>query len=322
MRTSELPRIQLVGELLVDGDWSLDAFGSLFGRLSSEVQHTGDMSRFIRFEGYTGGRCGLRFFGVEVDRIADVPEGMTGLDLGADRWAVTGSVNGQEVNWQEKLTWRWYEQSAPGRIIGDFSAECPAGWGDQPDSLYDFVVTAQAYFGRGKTCDDDVCLVDYAPSWPEQYKESADWLLETLGPEVALRVEHYGSTAIPDMPAKPVIDILVEVPSFELARESAIPLFSTPKVEYWWYSDHMVFIVREECMGRRTHHIHMAPKGHDVWEGLAFRDYLRSHKEEASRYAALKYKLAEDFRTDRERYTLAKEAFVREVIAKALSAGT
>jgi GrpB-like predicted nucleotidyltransferase (UPF0157 family) len=62
----------------------------------------------------------------------------------------------------------------------------------------------------------------------------------------------------------------------------------------------------------------MAPKGHEVWNALAFRDYLKAHPDDASRYANLKHKLAAEYKTDRERYTQAKTEFVNKITAKAL----
>ena len=86
-------------------------------------------------------------------------------------------------------------------------------------------------------------------------------------------------------------------------------------------NDKRVFFKRKEIMGERSHHIHLAPAGHDIWKGLAFRDYLRSHGEEAGRYAALKQRLASLYPADRERYTQAKTEFVNEILAKALADG-
>ena len=65
----------------------------------------------------------------------------------------------------------------------------------------------------------------------------------------------------------------------------------------------------------------LAPAGHRLWEGIAFRDYLRAHPEVAARYAALKWELAAQYREDREGYTEAKTAFVRDVTDKALQEG-
>ncbi|HET6487804.1 MAG TPA: GrpB family protein, partial [Spirochaetia bacterium] len=144
-----------------------------------------------------------------------------------------------------------------------------------------------------------------------------EWLVSILGPETALRVEHYGSTALEGIPAKPIIDILVEIPELDLAMPSIVPRLNDPFWEYWWYKDHLTFIRRDRLGGTRTHHLHMAPRGHAVWQGVAFRDYLRSHPRDAARYADLKRRLAGDFRDDRERYTDRKEAFVREIAATA-----
>jgi GrpB-like predicted nucleotidyltransferase (UPF0157 family) len=144
-------------------------------------------------------------------------------------------------------------------------------------------------------------------------------LREQLDPDIALRLAHYGSTAIPGMPAKPIIDILVEIPSFSAGRQRALTVMNDPAWEFWLYSGHMVLFRREECMGRRTHHVHLAPAGHDLWKGLAFRDYLRAHPEDAARYAALKRELAQTYRDDRERYTRMKTQFIEEINQKALS---
>ena len=82
----------------------------------------------------------------------------------------------------------------------------------------------------------------------------------------------------------------------------------------------MCFIVRDEVTGIRTYHIHLAPAGHRIWEGLAFRDYMRTHSGDAARYVALKLDLAKCYQKDREGYTDAKEAFVREITDMALRA--
>jgi GrpB-like predicted nucleotidyltransferase (UPF0157 family) len=164
---------------------------------------------------------------------------------------------------------------------------------------------------------DDIYLVDYDSSWHAQFEQMADWLRSHLGTDIALRVEHYGSTAIPGMPAKPVIDILVEVPSFAEAKKRVLSCLNEEVWEYWWCAGHMVFFKRKELMGERTHHVHLAPRGHDFWDGLAFRDYLRSHPEDAARYAALKQQLAVRYRKDREAYTDSKSEFVREVLLRA-----
>lgn len=310
--------MKLVGAMLLNGgNWDLDAFGGLFGRLREEVKHTGSLVRHIRYEGVKDGNVHVRFFGVEVDRIENIPQGMVAWDLCDGHLSILQSVDGVDsVIWQGSLKWQWLDRPSSGRETGEFRGACPLS-AETQDEL-EFRVTGHAYMSREKNGpDDDVCLVDYDPSWPAQFDEEAEYLRGQLG-DLALRIEHYGSTSIPGMPAKPVIDMLVEIPSFSTARERVIPLFNRLECEYWAWNDHMIFIKRKEFMGARTHHIHMAPEGHDLWKGLAFRDYLRTHPEDASRYAELKRELAASHRTDRERYTEAKGAFVQEVTSRAL----
>jgi GrpB-like predicted nucleotidyltransferase (UPF0157 family) len=120
------------------------------------------------------------------------------------------------------------------------------------------------------------------------------------------------------MPAKPVIDILIQIPSFSEARRVLIPIFNKHEYEYWGYDDHILFIKRKEFLGTRTHHIHAAPAGSRFWEHISFRDYLRTYPGDAGRYAALKHKLAGRHTTNREEYTVAKGEFVKEITEKAL----
>lgn len=298
------PVLRLVGAVQTGGEeFDIEWFGRVFGRLGDEVKHAGDVMRYVGYEGFAGDRCEVRFLGLEVQRIEDVPDGMVGWELRDDSWTVTqpdGSISRRDI------TWKWLDRS--GRTVGE--------WTSLGESSLDFRMSQNAYVERGVPCDDEVRLVDYDPSWPAKYEEMAGRLREGLG-DAALKIEHYGSTAITGMPAKPVIDILVEVPSFEVGRRRAIPYFNRRECEYWWYRDHMCFVVRERPMGKRTHHVHAAPAGHRLWEGIAFCDYMRSHSEEAARYAALKHDLAADHRTDREAYTDAKTAFVREIMVKA-----
>lgn len=301
----------MIGELQTNGaHWDLDAFGAHLHRLSSEVAHASELTRYVGYEGGAGDRVEARFLGVEVDCIDQIPDGMIGLQLGMDSLTIHGSGTSPLTT---PLSWLWRSQSHNNRLTGEFTARLSAD-----SAPLEFRMTANAYFVPGKAdFDDGVYLVPYDPSWPEQFHEEKQWLTANLGSSIALRIEHYGSTAIPGLIAKPVIDILVEVPSVEEARRAAIPMFNKPECEYWWYNDHLFFALRKGLMGTRTHHIHMAPAGHEIWNGLAFRDYLIAHPDEAAQYAALKRELAECHRTDRERYTFAKTAFVKEVMEKA-----
>jgi len=134
---------------------------------------------------------------------------------------------------------------------------------------------------------------------------------------VVLDVHHIGSTAIPGMPAKPIIDVLVEINSFAEAKPRVLPALNQEQWEYWFYKGKLTFIKRNGFNGRRTHHVHMMPRGKRLAAHLAFRDYMRSHAEDALRYAALKRELADKHKADREVYTDAKAAFVDGVVRKA-----
>ena len=212
----------------------------------------------------------------------------------------------------EKIRWQWFElgYQAPKRWVGEFTSA----------SGSPFWISGNAYVNQNKNNSgiDAVELIDYDPSWPEQFTTFASWLKNLLGSDLIGRVAHFGSTAIAGMSAKPIIDVLVEIPSFAEAKKGILPRFNCKVWEYWWHEDHMIFIKRKKLMGRRTHHVHLAPKGHDIWNCLVFRDYLRSHPDDALRYQDLKYRLAGEYKTDRERYTQAKTEFIKEITSKRL----
>lgn len=310
--------MRLVGDVRRRGaDWEMAEFAGLFERLGANAEGGGVVTRYLRYYGEAEGRAKVRFFGIEVESVEHISRGMVALELGEDTITVLdpGRI-GPSVVWQGDLTWKWLERS--GAPVGEFAARVPDDWTSQPDPRpVGFVLSANSYFERGRASDDDVHLVEYDPAWPAKFSEMADRLRHTLPPDIAVRIEHYGSTAIPGMPAKPIIDILLEVPSFAEARRTLIPVFNRPECEYWWYNDHMTFVIRKEFMGTRTHHIHAAPVGHRVWQGIVFRDYLRAHQDEAARYGGLKRELAERFAADREAYTDSKDDYVRDVTARA-----
>jgi GrpB-like predicted nucleotidyltransferase (UPF0157 family)/predicted transcriptional regulator YdeE len=321
--------MQLVGRQQVlaargSGEEMLSFYGNAFDRLTQEVQHTGTLSRYVGYQSTLGGTEHLHYIGIEVDRIEDIPKGMVAWDLGHATWTVWEEQGGQDaLVSQRELFWQWLEPASPGRhrYTGEFTVQesgTPSGSGTPRARAFWISANAYVKLQGDDVSRDEVRLVDYDPSWPEQYAEMAQWLREALGADIARSIEHYGSTAVPGMPAKPIIDLLVEIPSFSQAKKRAVPLLNRKTWEYWWYNEHMTFVVRNKLMGERTHHVHMAPRGHRLWEGLAFRDYLRSHPKDASRYAALKYELAATQGQDRERYTQAKTDFVREITLRAL----
>lgn len=166
-----------------------------------------------------------------------------------------------------------------------------------------------------------IVVVEYDPRWEELYKEEARFLKLQFGPEVIVRTEHFGSTAVPGLASKPVIDILVEVTSFETAKREITPNLEKRKYVYSWRSDippgHMMFVKGYGIEGGQKYHLHMTPGDHPLWSCLLFRDYLRKHPETAKCYEKLKHRLAKLYPNDREAYTDGKADFIVSITEKA-----
>ena len=168
---------------------------------------------------------------------------------------------------------------------------------------------------------DEVELVDYNPRWPLSFDEEATRLRAVLDPSFIVGLEHFGSTAIAGLPAKPIIDILIAVRSLAAARASFVEPLRNLDYVYWAENpkqDRMFFVRGMPPFGaRRSHHVHVTEPDGEMWRRLAFRDYLRAHRAEAETYAQLKRRLAVEHPTDREAYTQAKSAYVESVMRKA-----
>ncbi len=171
---------------------------------------------------------------------------------------------------------------------------------------------------------DQIQLANYDPHWPALFAVEAARLRTALPAELVGAIEYFGSTAIPGMMAKPIIDILVAVRSLTEARATAVSPLEALGYAFW--SDNpkrdRLFFVKglPPAAPRRTHHVHMAEPGSEMWERLPFRDYLRACPDESMRYRRLKLDLAARHSSDREAYTAAKAAYVDGVLAKALEA--
>lgn len=167
---------------------------------------------------------------------------------------------------------------------------------------------------------DEIILVDYDPSWPQTFEEEAAILRDLLKDNSVTRVEHFGSTAIPGMPSKPIIDIMAGVDDLARAKETAIDKLAELGYAFWDANpdpEHLFLVKGLPPNGPRTHHLHIVYTDSPEWERLFFRDYLRANPEESARYLALKLDLAERFREDREAYTKGKTDYVLEVTERA-----
>ncbi|MBV8236313.1 MAG: 16S rRNA processing protein RimM [Acidimicrobiia bacterium] len=154
-------------------------------------------------------------------------------------------------------------------------------------------------------------IVDYDPSWPGRFEAEAARLRDALG-DVALRIEHVGSTSVPGLAAKPVIDIQVSVPSFDPEDRYARPLV---QLGYEQFPDpatpeHRIFTLPKGG-GPRQVNLHVCEAGSE-WERRhpAFRDRLRADAAARDQYAALKRELALAYGNDVESYADAKGDFI------------
>jgi GrpB-like predicted nucleotidyltransferase (UPF0157 family) len=165
--------------------------------------------------------------------------------------------------------------------------------------------------------DQPIEVVPYDPTWPARFEEERRLLEGVLGSWLEGGIHHVGSTAVPGLPAKPVIDILAGVRDREEAR-AAFDLLAALGYCYFPYrSDEMHWFCKPSP-AFRTHHLHLVEPGESRFAAeLAFRDELRSHPETAAEYAALKLRLAERYRDDREAYTEGKAGFIEAIVARA-----
>jgi len=171
-----------------------------------------------------------------------------------------------------------------------------------------------------------IAIVPYDPVWPASFRQEKEHLLSCLPSDLIVRIEHFGSTAVPGLSAKPIVDMLAEVTDLQATRAQIAPVLEAQGYDYFWRPTHgddgppfyAWFIKRDPETGERTHHIHMVEKEFtEHWDRLLFRDYLIAHPEVAGRYADLKFRLASDSPHDRVRYTRAKTAFITRMTNEA-----
>ena len=158
-------------------------------------------------------------------------------------------------------------------------------------------------------------LSPYDPSWPAAFEHERVLIAPILGPN-AIRIEHMGSTSIPGLPAKPIIDVIVLVDDLAAAR-SAIPALEATGYSFWADNPDKskLFLVRGLPLApHRTHHLHIYDNADEVDRHLIFRDRLRARPDLRDAYLALKTDLASRFRTDREAYTNHKTDFIDGVV--------
>lgn len=163
-------------------------------------------------------------------------------------------------------------------------------------------------------------IVPYDKNWVDIFNSESKLINKTLSDNIALKIEHFGSTAVDGLSAKPTIDILVEIPLLtDNLKETIIKKMSEAGYHFIWRTDekvpymHFVKGYTIEGFKENVFHIHMGDKTHPLWDRIYFRDYLRKNKKIAEEYESLKISLAKKFKYDRESYTNAKSEFVKRI---------
>ncbi len=173
-----------------------------------------------------------------------------------------------------------------------------------------------------------IVIADYDPRWPAMYAEESARIQNVIG-EWLLGIEHVGSTSVPGLAAKPVVDMMPGLRSLDDAPHVIKPL---QKLGYQYFPEHETVMPErryfalpagDEHRGRRRFHLHIVETTSAFWRRhLAFRNHLRAHADVASEYAALKRSLAAEYGSDRVGYTEAKTKFITRIESLALSGKT
>jgi GrpB-like predicted nucleotidyltransferase (UPF0157 family) len=168
-------------------------------------------------------------------------------------------------------------------------------------------------------------IVPYDAAWPSAFAAERDQIAAALG-AVALRIEHHGSTSVPGLAAQPIIDIQVSVRRLQPLHPYASGLVQLGYVHVSHPDDSFCPFFHRPAVWPHTHHVHVVRAGGDEERRtLAFRDYLRAHRDVAGEYADLKRQLAPHYLaaefSARQAYADAKTAFITAAVARALAEG-
>jgi GrpB-like predicted nucleotidyltransferase (UPF0157 family) len=161
-----------------------------------------------------------------------------------------------------------------------------------------------------------IILVDYDPNWPTLFNELRDRVAAVLG-DLAMVIEHVGSTSIPGCSAKPIIDMDVVIAS----RADLSPTIALLATLGYVHQGDLGIAGREAFAAPANtppHHLYVCDTQNEQYRRhILFRDYLRAHPEEVQAYNALKQRLAQQFWYDRDAYARGKDEFVATILQRA-----
>jgi GrpB-like predicted nucleotidyltransferase (UPF0157 family) len=160
-------------------------------------------------------------------------------------------------------------------------------------------------------------VVPYNPEWPNLFLAESEDIRRVFGDEI-VAIHHIGSTAIPGIKAKPIVDLLGAVQDINRVNRfnpAMIDLGYEPLGEYG-IPGRRYF--RKDTHGVRSHHVHVFQVGHpEIDRHIDFRDYLRHNRKDADAYSQLKESLAQQYRLDPQGYSDAKSTFIQEIDRRA-----
>jgi len=179
--------------------------------------------------------------------------------------------------------------------------------------------------GTTPTHESRLEIVPYDPGWPSAFETEAARLRAGLT-TLALRIDHHGSTAVPGLDAKPIIDIQVSVASLQPLSTYGVALEALGYTHVPHPDDSFAPFFHRPTRWPHTHHVHVVERGgREERRTLAFRDYLRDHPQVARQYGDLKHTVARRIVTadpaSQERYAKAKTEFIEHVVALAVERG-
>jgi GrpB-like predicted nucleotidyltransferase (UPF0157 family) len=167
-----------------------------------------------------------------------------------------------------------------------------------------------------------VDLFDHDPQWKNIFEEERQRITSFTSSKGIFKIEHFGSSSVPHIKAKPYIDMLIEISRESLFDENLIAKFEDSGYTYFKVPQrddidaYMSFGKGYNLNGKKEQifHIHMCPAENVMWSQIKFRDYLIANPAKAKQYESLKVELATQFRNDRGAYLLGKADFIRETM--------
>jgi GrpB-like predicted nucleotidyltransferase (UPF0157 family) len=167
---------------------------------------------------------------------------------------------------------------------------------------------------------ETVEVVEYNPEWVELFEQEKEHLQQCLPADLIVRIEHFGSTAVPGLAAKPIVDMLIEISDVERGKILIPEVLEPQGYDCFWrplgnenVPPYFTWCIKRDASGIRTHHLHFVSVGFKDNE-LRFRDILRANRDVADAYANLKLKLSAEHHDNRINYTEAKGDFIRQVL--------